>query len=244
MATLEGNMSEILDIILRRRAVKVFDPVHISVETRDQILKAASVAPSSFNSQPYRFYWVQSPEKLKRAARLCFGQKPAATASALVVAVADIASWRETAQAEIAWMRTAGCFSAEKIAEAEKRMKLGKWFFLQGWFGIFGILKLMILRTIHLWTITGTIPVARKGMFKWAGKSAALACANLMIAAEALGLNTCPMEGFDDLRLAQLVGLSPKNHEILMVIAIGKKSAEHLDRPQWRRPLESTVTVL
>ena len=237
-------MSEILDIILRRRAVKVFDPVHISVETRDQILKAASVAPSSFNSQPYRFYWVQSPEKLKRAARLCFGQKPAATASALVVAVADIASWRETAQAEIAWMRTAGCFSAEKIAEAEKRMKLGKWFFLQGWFGIFGILKLMILRTIHLWTITGTIPVARKGMFKWAGKSAALACANLMIAAEALGLNTCPMEGFDDLRLAHLVGLSPKHHEILMVIAIGKKSAEHLDRPQWRRPLESTVTVL
>jgi nitroreductase len=127
-------MTEILDIILRRRAVKVFDPVDISVETRDQILKAASVAPSSFNSQPYRFYWVQSPEKLKRAARLCFGQKPAATASALVVAVADIASWRETAQAEIAWMRTAGCFSAEKIAEAEKRMKLGKWFFLQGWF--------------------------------------------------------------------------------------------------------------
>jgi len=244
MATLEGNMSEILDIILRRRAVKVFDPVDISVETRDQILKAASVAPSSFNSQPYRFYWVQSPEKLKRAARLCFGQKPAATASALVVAVADIASWRETAQAEIAWMRTAGCFSAEKIAEAEKRMKLGKWFFLQGWFGVFGILKLMILRTIHLWTITGTIPVARKGMFKWAGKSAALACANLMIAAEALGLNTCPMEGFDDLRLAQLVGLSPKHHEILMVIAVGKKSAEHLDRPQWRRPLESTVTVL
>ncbi len=181
-------MSEILDIILRRRAVKVFDPVDISVETRDQILKAASVAPSSFNSQPYRFYWVQSPEKLKRAARLCFGQKPAATASALVVAVADIASWRETAQAEIAWMRTAGFFSAEKIAEAEKRMKLGKWFFLQGWFGIFGILKLMILRTIHLWTITGTVPVARKGMFKWAGKSAALACANLMIAAEALGL--------------------------------------------------------
>ena len=237
-------MSEILDIILRRRAVKVFDPVDISVETRDQILKAASVAPSSFNSQPYRFYWVQSPEKLERAARLCFGQKPAATASALVVAVADIASWRETAQAEISWMRTAGFFSPEKIAEAEKRMKLGKWFFLQGWFGIFGILKLAILRTIHLWTITGTIPVARKGMFKWAGKSAALACGNLMIAAEALGLNTCPMEGFDDLRLANLVGLSPKHHEILMVIAVGKKSDEHIDRPQWRRPLESTVTVL
>ena len=28
-----------------------------------------------------------------------------------------------------------------------------------------------------------------------------------------------------------------------MVIAIGKKSPGHLDQPQWRRPLESTVTI-
>jgi nitroreductase len=140
-------------------------------------------------------------------------------------------------------MRTAG-FSPGKIAEAEKRAKLGKWFFLQGWFGVFGVLKLMIVRVVHLWIISGTIPVARKGMFKWAGKSAALACANLMIAAEALELNTCPMEGFDDLRLSKFLGLSPRKHEIIMVIAIGKKSAEHIDRPQWRRPLEATVTIL
>jgi nitroreductase len=236
-------MSDILEAIFSRRAIKVFDPVEISPETRDQILNAARLAPSSFNIQPYRFYWVQSPDMLKAAARLCMGQIPAKTASALVVAVADIASWKATAQGELAWMRTAG-FSPEKIAEAEKRAKLGKWFFLQGWFGVFGVLKLMIVRVVHLWMISGTIPVARKGMFKWAGKSAALACANLMIAAEALELNTCPMEGFDDLRLSKFLGLSPRKHEIIMVIAIGKKSAEHIDRPQWRRPLEATVTVL
>jgi nitroreductase len=236
-------MTEILDAIFQRRAVKVFDPVEISAETRDRILHAARLAPSSFNIQPYRFYWVQTPELLKTAARLCFGQSPAATASALVVAVADIASWKATAQGELAWMRTAG-FSPEKIREAEKRAKIGKWFFLQGWFGIFGWLKLLVLRTVHLWMITGTIPVARQGMFKWASRSGALACANLMIAAEALGLNTCPMEGFDDIRLSKFLGLSPRKHEIMMVIAVGKKSAQHVDRPQWRRPLESTVTVL
>src|SRR5450432_1662254 len=137
-------MSHTLEAILSRRAIKVFDPVEISPETRDQILHAARVAPSSFNSQPYRFYWVQSPEMLEAAARLCMGQVPAATASALIVAVADIASWKATAQGELAWMRTAG-FSEEKIREAEKRAKLGKWFFLQGWFGIFGWLKLLVL---------------------------------------------------------------------------------------------------
>jgi nitroreductase len=65
-----------------------------------------------------------------------------------------------------------------------------------------------------------------------------------MIAAEALGLNTCPMEGFDGRRLAKFLGLSSQFHEIVMVIAIGKKSARHVDQPQWRRPLEATVKFL
>ena len=65
-----------------------------------------------------------------------------------------------------------------------------------------------------------------------------------MIAAEALELNTCPMEGFDGRRLAQFLGLSSRYHEIVMVIAIGKKSAVYQDQPQWRRPLEATVKVL
>ena len=34
------------------------------------------------------------------------------------------------------------------------------------------------------------------------------------------------------------------SHEIVMVNAIGKKSPGHIDQPQWRRPLESTVTIL
>jgi nitroreductase len=65
-----------------------------------------------------------------------------------------------------------------------------------------------------------------------------------MIAAEALGLNTCPMEGFDGRRLSRFLGLSTRYHEIVMVIAIGKKSLVYAEPPQWRRPLDVTVTVL
>jgi len=86
--------------------------------------------------------------------------------------------------------------------------------------------------------------VSRQGLFKWATKNTSLACENLMIAAEVLGLNTCPMEGFDGRRLSKFLGLSPQYHEIVMVIAIGKKSVGHVAEPQWRRPLEATVTVL
>jgi nitroreductase len=240
---MEMTNNTLLDAIFQRRAIRAFEPVEIPVEVRDRILAAACAAPSSFNIQPYRFYWIESPDKLKRAGTLCLGQLAAVTASALVVAVADIGSWRETNQGHLEWMRKSGC-SAEKIADQEKKVRLGKWFFLQGWFGIFGLLKMAVLRTLHLWRVCGAIPAGRKGMFHWATKSAALACQNLMIATEAMGFNTCPMEGFDDLRLGKFLGLSRRREQILMVIAIGKKSSAYIDSPQWRRPLDATVKVL
>jgi nitroreductase len=236
-------MSQILDAIFHRRAVKVFDPVEIPQETRQQILEAARLAPSSFNIQPYRFYWIESPRLKRDAATLCMNQSPAATASALVVAVADLGSWQSTTQSYLEWMRTAG-FSREKIHESEQKSKWGKWFFIQGWFGIIGALKWTLCRIVNVWKIIGSPPVARQGMFKWATKNTSFACENLMIAAEALGLNTCPMEGFDGRRLSKLLGLSARYHEIVLVIAIGKKSPRHIDQPQWRRPLDATVQFL
>ena len=236
-------MSEILEAIFRRRAIRAFDPVEIPDAVRGQILDAARVAPSSFNVQPYQFYWVESPEMKTRAARLCMGQASAETASALVVAVADIGSWRATTDSQLEWMRKEG-FSENKISESARKAKLAKWFFMQGWLGILGAVKWAILWVVHFWKIIGSVPVARQGLFKWATKSTSLACENLMIAAEALGLNTCPMEGFDGRRLSKFLGLSSRTHEIVMVIAIGKKSAGHIDQPQWRRPLEATVKFL
>jgi nitroreductase len=193
--------------------------------------------------QPYRFYWVKTPAMKKTAAELCMGQMPAETASALIVAVADIGSWRSTTQAHLEWVRKAGV-DAKEVSEYERKSKFVKWFFMQGWFGALGALKWIVLRVLNFWITIGMPPVSREGLFKWAVKSTSLACENLMIAAEALGLNTCPMEGFDGRRLSKFLGLSSRHHEIVMVIAIGKKSAHHIDHPQWRRPLNATVTVL
>lgn len=236
-------MNEVLGTIFRRRAVKVFETVEIPQAIREQILNAASCAPSSFNSQPYRFIWVESPARKAAAAKLCMGQKPAETASALVVVVADIGSLSATSQSQLEWMRRSG-FSDEKLRDYERTAKIGWIIFMPGPFGIFGALKWFIFRLVNFWKIMGMPPVFRQSQFKWAMKSTSLACENLMIAAEALGLNTCPMEGFDGRRLSRFLGLQSRYHEIVMVIAIGKKSRSYLEPPQWRRPLEATVTVL
>ena len=236
-------MSGILEAILRRRAIKVFEPVEIPRGLREQILDAARHAPSSFNMQPYRFFWVESPERKAAAAKLCLGQMPAETASALVVAVADIGSLAATSQAQSEWMRRSG-FSYAQVRDYERTAKIGRILFLPGPFGIFGAFKWAIFRLMSLWKTLGMPPVFRQDVLKWATKSTSLACENLMIAAEALGLNTCPMEGFDGRRLSKFLGLSTRYHEIVMVIAIGKKSHAYLEPPQWRRSLDATVTVL
>jgi nitroreductase len=240
---MEMHMSNLLDALFHRRAVKAFEPVEIPQVVREQILDAARHAPSSFNMQPYRFFWVESSPGKAAAAKLCMGQMPAATASALVVAVADIGSLAATSQAQVEWMRSSG-FSQAKIRDYERTAKIGRILFMPGPFGIFGALKWAIFRLVNLWKTIGMPPVFRQDLFKWATKSTSLACENLMLAAEALGLNTCPMEGFDGRRLSRLLGLSSRYHEIVMVIAIGKKSAAYAEPPQWRRPLEATVTVL
>lgn len=236
-------MNEVLGAIFARRAVKLFEPVEISRELRERILDAARHAPSSFNSQPYRFYWVGCAAKKAAVAKLCLGQTPAETASALVVAVADIGSLQATTQAQLEWMRRSD-FTQAKIRDYERTARIGRILFMPGPFGIFAALKKAIFCFLNLWKIAGMPPLYRQDLFKWATKSTSLACQNLMVAAEALGINTCPMEGFDGRRLSRYLGLSGRYHEIVMVIAMGKKSRAYVPTPQWRRPLDATVTVL
>src|SRR5690349_1098588 len=115
---MEGFM-DTLEAILKRRAVKLFEPVEICDRMREQILNAARHAPSSFNTQPYRFYWIETATRKSAVARLCMGQAPAATASALVVAVADIGSLAATSQTQLEWMRGRTEFTQSQISDFE-----------------------------------------------------------------------------------------------------------------------------
>ena len=60
---------------------------------------------------------------------------------------------------------------------------------------------------------------------RWAERSTALACMTLMLAAQNMGLATCPMEGFD----AQCVRREfrvPEEYEILMLVTLGYGSED------------------
>ncbi|RMF80565.1 MAG: nitroreductase family protein [Nitrospirae bacterium] len=54
-----------------------------------------------------------------------------------------------------------------------------------------------------------------------AQRSCAFAAENLMLAARGLGYDSCPMDGFDPVRVAELIHL-PEDHLVSMFVAIGK----------------------
>ena len=68
-------------------------------------------------------------------------------------------------------------------------------------------------------------------------KSTALAAQNFMVSMAALGYDTCPMEGFDSVRLKALLQL-PKAAEISMVIGCGLRNEKGVYGDRFRIPFE------
>lgn len=60
-------------------------------------------------------------------------------------------------------------------------------------------------------------------------RSCSLAAMTFMLAAQSLGYDTCPMDGFDFDAVSQLINL-PADHEICMIVALGKAA-----RAPWPR---------
>ena len=61
-------------------------------------------------------------------------------------------------------------------------------------------------------------------------RSCGIAAQTLMLAAKSMGYDSCPMDGFDFDKVAELVNL-PADHVIAMFVAIGKGTKEAWPRP-------------
>lgn len=69
-------------------------------------------------------------------------------------------------------------------------------------------------------------------------RSGSLAAMTLMLAAQSLGLNTCPMIGFDPVKVTEILGI-PSDHVPVMMITLGKGTSEA--RPSGRLPVDEVV---
>jgi nitroreductase len=73
-------------------------------------------------------------------------------------------------------------------------------------------------------------------------KSCALAAQTFMLSIAAEGFESCPMEGFDKLRVRKALNL-PRGAEINMIISVGKGTEAGIWGQRFRIPYEEVVFV-
>ena len=75
----------------------------------------------------------------------------------------------------------------------------------------------------------------------WVDKSVALAAAQFMLAIQAAGFDSCPMEGLDPNKVRALLSL-PAEATVTMAISVGQGIPEGLYGPRYRFPLDDHLT--
>jgi len=223
----------------RRRAIRDFDRTPVSDDDMRAILAAAQLAPSSGNTQPYELHWVKDDATRARVAEACNNQRAARTAGTLVVIVSHHRRVGATADAFNAALQADPALPAKTKAYYDKNMKTLRRAVPFMRLRLLGAMKL-VLSTFS--TFFELLPIGRTGVSNWLARNSLFAAQNLMLAATARGVDTCPMEGFSAVKVAKALGL-PGGSTIPLVIALGHRAGDAVVEPRWRRSFDDVVVV-
>lgn len=224
----------------RRRAIRKFDGRAVPDAVLRELVAQAQLAPSSRNSQPYRFLCVRSTGMKASVARLCNDQQAAHTAGALVVVIAGRSLAFDTLEAWCTHLKSDHGLTADSATYHEKQA-IGSRRFLE--IGNWAIWSPLAAAIAAVSPVSGLLPLGATGIRNWAGRNAIYAAQTFMLAAAAYGLDTCPMEGFKAAKLAKLLKL-PRNMAIPIVIAVGHAASDARCEPQWRKPSNAAMALL
>ena len=174
-----------LDTIQNRRSIKQYDVNHrISEADFNRIIRAAMLAPTSFNIQHWRFVRVSDRDLRGQLRAAAWDQAQVTDASELLIITGSIKAWDENPDRY--W----------RNADPDTQQTL--------------VTMLQDFYRDREWLQRDE-----------AIRSGAMAAQNIMLAADSLGYQTSPMIGFDIEQVADLIHL-PKDHVIVMMLAIGK----------------------
>ena len=233
----EIDVHEFRKVVESRRSVRKFDGTPIPLEVLRQCLDLALLAPNSSNLQPWEFYLVRSPEKLKLLIPACLNQNAAKTANCLIVVVARTNTWKQNSKNLLAqWPEAEG---PPKIVR-DYYTHQTQYLYAQGLGNSLGWVKRILGHIIGFMRPIPRSPHSHAEMKIWAAKSCALAANTLMLALRAYGFDSCPMEGFDEKRVRHILSL-PGDAFVVMVIAAGKRREDGVYNRRFRFSREQVV---
>lgn len=181
-----------------RYATKVFDPARkIPADTWATLERALVLSPSSFGLQPYRFLIINDPALRAKLTPATWGQKQVLECSHYVVFTARTSLAPEHIDAFIA--RTA------EVREVTTD-------------SLNGYRSMMTGSLISGGTLSKMIP-------EWAARQAYIAIGNLMTSAALLGVDACPIEGFEPDKYDELLNLRDSGFTAVVCCALGYRAA-------------------
>ncbi|RLA59872.1 MAG: NAD(P)H-dependent oxidoreductase [Epsilonproteobacteria bacterium] len=209
-----NKKEEFLEIMDFRHACKLFDETKkISDEDMHYILEVARKSPSSFGMEAWKFLVITNDELRKKLKPFCWNQPQITTCSHLVIVLAGI----DTLKVE------SGVVRSQLMRRNLPQDKLDS--FIE-------------LYASHL---KDTLSSDEK-IYQWSARQTYIASANMMNAAATIGIDSCPIEGFEKENVEKVLELDKTKYQVAMILPFGYRVNEQSQ--QLRSSFERVVEFI
>lgn len=214
-------MNKFIEAMNFRHATKSFDPnKQVSDSDFNTILEAGRLSPSSFGMEPWKFLVIQNKELREKMSNLCWGAKgQLPTASHFVIILARL--------------KKDMIYSSDYIScmlNEVKKLPADVITMYKGFYEKFQKEDFKLLES-------------DRAMYDWASKQTYIALANMMTCAAYMGIDSCPMEGFDMANMCKFLNdelnIDPEEFKISVMVAFGYR--ENTPYPKTRQNIEDIV---
>ncbi|MGP7818572.1 NAD(P)H-dependent oxidoreductase [Niallia sp. 01092] len=203
---------EVLQAYEYRHATKEFDPEKkISKEDFDFILETGRLSPSSFGFEPWKFVVVQNEQLREKLLPVTWGgQKQLPTSSHFVIILSRTPKEMVADSEHIMNMMR----SIQQLPEEVVKGKGSLYHkFLEEDFDLLS---------------------NERAMFEWGCRQTYIALGNMMTAAAQIGIDSCPIEGFDKDKVEQILAeegvINTEQFGISCMVAFGFRVKEPRDK--------------
>jgi len=206
-----NKKEEFLKMMDFRHACKIFDKTKkISDEDMNYILEVGRKSPSSFGMEAWKFLVITNDRLREELKPFCWNQPQITTCSHLVVILAGI----DTLKVE------SGMVQSQLMRRNLPKDNLDS--FIE-------------LYASHL---SDTLSSDEK-IYQWSARQTYIASANMMSGASFIGIDSCPIEGFEKENIEKVLKLDTSKFQIALLLPFGYRVNEQ--STQLRSSFEDVV---
>jgi len=193
---------QFLEAMNFRHACKVFDEnKKIESEDLDFILEVGRLSPSSFGMEPWKFLVVQNQELKEKLRPFCWNQPQITTCSDLVVILSKIDDLKP---------------QNEYVGKMFARRNLSQENYE----------KYLNLYANHL---SHTMS-SDENILAWGARQCYIALGNMMSGAASIGIDSCPIEGFEKEKIEEILQLDSSRYQLAVIVAFGYRINEQSEK--------------